>query len=185
MASWPTTRCGALAQAEVEPEEVRGGPPWSSAGTGTEWGRAAWSSPSTPWPRARVRVVETALLPPATGAPASALSAPPARSRWRDDTVGPVFAALADGTRRQVVQTLATGQGATATSLAAELPMTRQAVAKHLAALRRAELVRSTRRGRETVYELEPGALTEAASWIAAVGGEWDERLERLGRLVD
>ncbi len=99
------------------------------------------------------------------------------------DPVGPVFAALADGTRRQVVQTLATGQGATATSLAAELPMTRQAVAKHLAALRRAELVRSTRRGRETVYELEPDPLTEAASWIAAVGGEWDERLERLGRL--
>ena len=102
-----------------------------------------------------------------------------------NDTVGPVFAALADGTRRQVVQTLATGHRATATSLAAELPMSRQAVAKHLTALRRAELVRSSRRGRETVYELEPGALTEAASWIAAVGGEWDERLERLGRLVD
>ena len=100
-----------------------------------------------------------------------------------NDAVGPVFAALADGTRRQVVQTLAEGQTATATSLAAELPMTRQAVAKHLAALQRAELVRSARRGREIVYELEPGALTEAATWLAAVGGEWDARLQRLGRL--
>ncbi len=99
------------------------------------------------------------------------------------DPVGPVFAALADDTRRQVVETLATGRGATATSLAAELPMTRQAVAKHLAALRRAELVRSSRQGREIVYVLELEALSGAASWIATVGGEWDERLERLGRL--
>lgn len=100
------------------------------------------------------------------------------------DAVGPVFAALADGTRRQVVQTLAGGQGATATSLAAELPMTRQAVAKHLAALQRAELVRSARRGREIVYELEAEPLGEAASWLATVGGEWDDRLGRLGRLL-
>ena len=95
-----------------------------------------------------------------------------------------MFAALSDDTRRQVVQTLATGRGATATSLAAELPMTRQAVTKHLAALRRAELVRSSRRGREIVYELEPEALGDAASWLASVGGQWDERLERLGRLL-
>jgi DNA-binding transcriptional ArsR family regulator len=100
------------------------------------------------------------------------------------DAVGPVFAALADGTRRQVVQTLATGQAATATSLAAELPMSRQAVAKHLTALRRAELVRSSRRGRETIYELEPAALTYAASWLASVGGEWDARLQRFERLL-
>ena len=100
------------------------------------------------------------------------------------DPVGPVFAALADDTRRQVVETLATGQGATATSLAADLPMTRQAVAKHLAALRRAELVRSSRQGREIVYELEPDALSDAASWLASVGGQWDERLQRLERLL-
>ena len=101
------------------------------------------------------------------------------------DAVGQVFSALADGTRRQVIETLASGGSATATSLAAELPMTRQAVAKHLDALRRAELVRSSRRGRETVYRIEPHALTEAASWIAGVGGEWDDRLGRLSRLLD
>ena len=98
--------------------------------------------------------------------------------------VGPVFAALADGTRRQLVQTLAGGSGATATALAAELPMSRQAVSKHLAALQRAELVRSARQGREIVYELEPEPLTEAASWLAQVGGDWDERLRRLDRLL-
>jgi ArsR family transcriptional regulator, cadmium/lead-responsive transcriptional repressor len=100
------------------------------------------------------------------------------------DPVGPVFAALADGTRRRLVQTLAGGSGATATALAAELPMSRQAVSKHLAALERAELVRSARHGREIVYELEPEPLGEAASWLARVGGEWDERLRRLEQLL-
>lgn len=101
------------------------------------------------------------------------------------DAVGQVFSALAHGTRRRVIETLASGESATATSLAAELPMSRQAVAKHLDALRRADLVRSSRRGRETVYRIEPAPLTEAASWIASVGGEWDERLGRLSRLFE
>ena len=69
-------------------------------------------------------------------------------------------------------------------AVAAELPVTRQAVAKHLAALRAAELVRAARVGRETRYTLEPRPLGDAARWIARVGGEWDERLGDLGRLL-
>jgi DNA-binding transcriptional ArsR family regulator len=94
-----------------------------------------------------------------------------------------VFTALADPTRRQVVERLA-GGSATATGLARELPITRQAVAKHLALLRAAELVSAARVGRETRYRLEPQPLSEAARWIACVGGEWDERLGTLERLL-
>src|SRR5256885_1679478 len=69
---------------------------------------------------------------------------------------------------------------ATATELAAELPVTRQAVAKHLAALNDAGLVESRREGRETRYELTPGPLAAAMDWMASVGAEWDSRLAAL-----
>ena len=94
--------------------------------------------------------------------------------------VGAVFAALADPTRRQVVQSLSAGSTVTASALARDLPVTRQAVAKHLAFLHDAGLVAAERRGRETHYRLTPAPLTEAASWMAAVGAEWDDRLEAL-----
>jgi DNA-binding transcriptional ArsR family regulator len=96
-----------------------------------------------------------------------------------------VFAALADPTRRHLVETLASRGGASATQLSAELPISRQAVAKHLAALGGAGLVSSRRSGRETLYELRPQPLDEAAEWIARIGGEWEDRLARLKRLVE
>lgn len=95
-----------------------------------------------------------------------------------------VFAALADPTRRSLVERLAGGGTATASALAGELPISRQAVAKHLGALGRARLVRSKRVGRETRYSLDPAPLTAAAEWIARVGGEWDGRLADLERLM-
>ena len=78
--------------------------------------------------------------------------------RLSEPELGAVFAALADPTRRQVVRSLAREQAVTASGLAGELPMTRQAVAKHLAALERAGLVTPRREGRETRYRLTPGA---------------------------
>jgi DNA-binding transcriptional ArsR family regulator len=97
-----------------------------------------------------------------------------------DDRIGPVFAALADPSRRQLVEQLARRETATLTELAATLPVTRQAVSKHLAALGEAGLVESTRAGRNTRYRLTPAALGEALSWVERVGGEWDERLRAL-----
>ena len=91
-----------------------------------------------------------------------------------------VFAALADPNRRFLVETLAARGTATATQLAAELPVTRQAVAKHLAALGEAGLVDATRAGRETRYQLTPGPLTDAIAWMERVGVQWDDRLEAL-----
>ena len=93
-----------------------------------------------------------------------------------------VFGALADPNRRYVLEALAHRDTATATELAAEMPVTRQAVAKHLAALNEAGLVESRREGRETRYELTPGPLAAAMDWMAGVGAEWDSRLARLNR---
>jgi DNA-binding transcriptional ArsR family regulator len=99
-----------------------------------------------------------------------------------EDAAGAVFAALADPTRRHLVAVLGAGGGATATGLAAELPISRQAVAKHLATLGRAGLVSQSRRGREAVFELDPRPLADAAQWLTAVGAEWDARLAELQR---
>jgi DNA-binding transcriptional ArsR family regulator len=99
-----------------------------------------------------------------------------------DDDVGAVFAALADPTRREVVRSLAAQPGLTASHLAGELPMTRQAVAKHLSALSGAGLVTARREGRETRYTLTPAPLAGAIDWMTDVGASWEERLQRLGR---
>lgn len=96
-----------------------------------------------------------------------------------------IFSALADPTRRFVVETLATRGDATATELAAELPVTRQAVTKHLVALGEAGLVDARRSGRETRYRLTPEPLGEAASWLEEISGRWDERLVALKRHLD
>ena len=99
--------------------------------------------------------------------------------------MGAVFTALADPTRRTVVGLVAARQTATATELAAQLPVTRQAVAKHLAALGDAGLVQAERLGRETRYRLTPAPLAEAMSWMADVGAGWDARLEALSTYID
>jgi DNA-binding transcriptional ArsR family regulator len=98
------------------------------------------------------------------------------------DSTGRVFDALADPNRRYVLEALAERETATATELAAELPVTRQAVAKHLAALNEAGLVESRREGRETRYELTPAPLGIAMDWMASVGAQWDTRLVALRR---
>ncbi len=98
-------------------------------------------------------------------------------------TADATFVAIADPTRRHLIETLARGP-ATATRLASRLPITRQAVAKHLGLLRDAELVGSDRVGRETLYTLQPDALQDVADWSARVGREWDARLDKLGELV-
>ncbi len=95
--------------------------------------------------------------------------------------VDAVFAALADPTRREVIGRLAR-EPASASALALELPVTRQAVAKHLAALDRAGLVAARRGGRELLYSLDPEPMGEAMAWMTSVGARWDERLARLAR---
>jgi DNA-binding transcriptional ArsR family regulator len=102
-----------------------------------------------------------------------------------DDQAGAVFAALADPTRREIARLLADCGPLTPTELAATLPITRQGVTKHLLALEQAGLVASSRHGRETRYRLTPRPFEVAALWMAALGAEWDDRLESLRRLLE
>jgi DNA-binding transcriptional ArsR family regulator len=104
----------------------------------------------------------------------------------RDDRrVDAVFAALADPTRRSVMRELARSESVTATELAESMPVSRQAVVKHLQVLARAGLARSTRDGREVHYVFTPDPLADAARWLAEEGAAWDERLDRLRTMLE
>jgi DNA-binding transcriptional ArsR family regulator len=96
------------------------------------------------------------------------------------DHTDAIFSALADPTRREVIRALSRQGPSTATGLAANLPVTRQAVTKHLSSLADAGLVTSTRRGREKLYQISPRPLTDAVAWMADLGARWDERLAAL-----
>ncbi len=98
------------------------------------------------------------------------------------DRAGAVFGALSDPTRRALLAAIAQQPAATATELAAELPISRQAVLKHLTALADAGLLGRERSGREVRYRLTPEPLSDAVSWMADVGSQWDERLASLQR---
>jgi DNA-binding transcriptional ArsR family regulator len=106
--------------------------------------------------------------------------APAAPSGAASEPADAVFAALADPTRRQVLRAVAERGPVTATSLAGGLPVTRQAVAKHLGLLRDAGLVASERSGRETRFTARTAPLDDLATWAAAAGRRWDDRLARL-----
>jgi DNA-binding transcriptional ArsR family regulator len=99
-----------------------------------------------------------------------------------DDPAGRVFGALADPTRRALLASIADHASATATELASELPISRQAVLKHLTALTDAGLLDRARSGREVRYRVTPEPLSDAVSWMAEVGGQWDTRLATLKR---
>jgi len=102
------------------------------------------------------------------------------------DAIGPVLAALADPTRRHVVETLLREGSTSIPVLTASLPMTRQAVAKHLVALGEAGLVERVPAGaRRVSYRLRPGALAPAASWVGEAAAAWDARLGRLKGAVE
>jgi DNA-binding transcriptional ArsR family regulator len=96
-----------------------------------------------------------------------------------------LWAAVADPTRRRLLDVLLAQGDATATSLARELPVTRQAVAKHLAVLDRAGLIQGARQGREVRYAVRPERLDIAARSLARVAAQWDERLLGIKRIAE
>jgi DNA-binding transcriptional ArsR family regulator len=103
-----------------------------------------------------------------------------------DDELGHVFAALADPTRRAMIDALLRDGMTSVPRLSAELPITRQAVAKHLATLDAAGLVeRAPADGREVRYRLRDGALESASEWLARTEAAWDRRLARLKDAVE
>jgi DNA-binding transcriptional ArsR family regulator len=102
------------------------------------------------------------------------------------DDVSHVFAALSDPTRRWMVETLLRDGTTTVPSLTASLPITRQAVAKHLAALDDAGIVeRAPAHGREVPYRLRVEALVPASAWLREAEAAWDDRLASLKDAVE
>jgi DNA-binding transcriptional ArsR family regulator len=96
-----------------------------------------------------------------------------------------VFAALADPTRWRVLRTIAQSGEATATRIAAELPVSRPAVIKHLGVLDRAGLVTRERAGREVRFRVEPGRIEATARAMTALAAAWDRRLAALKALAE
>jgi len=96
-----------------------------------------------------------------------------------------LWAAVADPTRRRVLDALLEQGESSTTTLAEGLPVTRQAVAKHLAVLSRVGLVAGGRHGREVRYAVRPARLDDAAEAMARVAARWDGRLARIKRLAE
>ncbi|MDX6201376.1 MAG: hypothetical protein QOJ83_876 [Frankiales bacterium] len=101
------------------------------------------------------------------------------------EAVDSVLVALADPTRRQLLDLLAAQGEVTATTLAEGLPVSRQAVVKHLTVLADAGLVAGSRVGREVRYSVRPAALDATARWMAALATDWDRRLATIKRIAE
>jgi DNA-binding transcriptional ArsR family regulator len=106
-------------------------------------------------------------------------------ARVGESEVDHIFAALADPTRRRLLELLGGGPPRSATSLAAQLPVSRQAVVKHLAVLEECRLVVSGRAGREVLFSIQPEPLVATASWLAARADAWQDRLHALKRAAE
>jgi DNA-binding transcriptional ArsR family regulator len=91
-----------------------------------------------------------------------------------------VLGALADPTRRRVLEALAVYPAASASALARELPISRQMVLKHLGVLQDSGLVSSARAGREVLFQVRTAPLTETADWLSSLAAQWDSRLADL-----
>lgn len=97
----------------------------------------------------------------------------------------PLFAALGDGTRLELLCRLGEDGPLSITRLSSRSEVTRQAITKHLSVLSAAGLVRSSRQGRERVWELEPERLSDAHRYLDRISRQWDEALARLKAFVE
>ncbi len=96
-----------------------------------------------------------------------------------------LWSAIGDPTRRRLLDLMLADGESTATTLSAALPVTRQAVAKHLVVLDRVGLVRSTPAGRERRYQVDEAQLARAVAQLNSVGALWDARLRRIKSLAE
>jgi DNA-binding transcriptional ArsR family regulator len=96
-----------------------------------------------------------------------------------------LWSAIGDPTRRRMLDLLLVDGHGTATTLGQQLPVSRQAVAKHLGVLDRVGLVRSTQEGRERRYQVDDAQLARAVAQLTSVGATWDARLQRIKRIAE
>ena len=113
------------------------------------------------------------------------MSRPNAAARSPVHDAAPLFAALGDETRLGLILRLSAGGPGSITQLSAKAAVSRQAITKHLRVLADAGLVRSTRRGREQVWDLEPGRLEDAHAYLDRISEQWDAALARLKAFVE
>src|SRR3954452_6195087 len=96
-----------------------------------------------------------------------------------------LWAAIADPTRRRLLDRILAAGDATATALARELPISRQGIAKHLAVLERAGLVEASRSGRELRFTVRQDRLDQATRRMAQILARWDARLDTIKRIAE
>ena len=96
-----------------------------------------------------------------------------------------LWSAIGDPTRRRMLDLLLADGGGTATTLSEQLPVTRQAVAKHLGVLDRVGLVHVTPAGREMRYQVDDAQLARAVAQLSQVGATWDARLRRIKLIAE
>lgn len=96
-----------------------------------------------------------------------------------------LWSAIGDPTRRRMLDLLLAEGAGTATTLSERLPVTRQAVSKHLVVLDRVGLVHVTPSGREKRYQVDKAQLARAAAQLTDVGSTWDARLRRIKRIAE
>jgi DNA-binding transcriptional ArsR family regulator len=97
----------------------------------------------------------------------------------------PVFAALGDETRLRLVSKLSADGPRSIAQLSDGEPVTRQAITKHLTALSDVGLVRSTREGRERIWEIKAGGLDDARLYLDQISQQWDAAIDRLRAFVE
>jgi DNA-binding transcriptional ArsR family regulator len=100
-------------------------------------------------------------------------------------SVAPVFAALGDATRLALLARLGRGERLSIAQLSAGKSVTRQAITKHLRVLQAARIVRCSRQGRESLFELDPRPIEELRRYLERVSLEWDDALLRLKSFVE
>lgn len=96
-----------------------------------------------------------------------------------------LWSAVGDPTRRRLLDLLLSRGSATATALSEHLPVTRQAVAKHLVVLDRVGLVHATSAGRERHFRVDEAQLARAVAQLTEVGAAWDGRLRRIKTIAE
>ncbi len=96
-----------------------------------------------------------------------------------------LWSAIADPSRRRVLDLLVSNGAVSASWLAGHVPFSRQAVSKHLVVLERAGLVSRRKQGREVLYQIEAGRLDQAAQAMAELAAQWDQRLATIKRLAE
>ena len=97
----------------------------------------------------------------------------------------PVFAALGDQTRLQLVAKLSNGEPHSISQLTSGSQLTRQAITKHLRVLEKVGVVRCVRSGRQALFEFDPQPITELREYLNSVSKQWDEALGRLKKFVE